>query len=92
MTLGFAAIFGLLGLGLWLASGRELPGIKVGHGGTDPKPGKEISRSIPSMVAFGAAYAIASLGCTIGPFLIISVVEHIQGELSGFLDRLEGGS
>lgn len=56
----------LVGLGSWLLAGRELPSFA-------PKlaRGPEVSRRFGSMVLFGAGYAIASLGCTIGPFLVV---------------------
>jgi cytochrome c-type biogenesis protein len=63
----------LLGLTLavgggWLLSGRDLPTLvpKV-------RRGRAVTRSGLSMALFGGAYAIASLGCTIGPFLAIVV-------------------
>jgi cytochrome c biogenesis protein CcdA len=65
----FTVTFGVLlvALGSWLLAGRDLPGL--------PRPGRRpvVTRSVPSMVGFGAAYALASLGCTIGPFLAIVV-------------------
>lgn len=56
----------LVVLGLWLASGRELA-VRVPRlaGGA---PGG----SIRSMAGYGVAYAVASLSCTIGPFLAIT--------------------
>lgn len=58
--------FGLLlvVLGGWLLAGRQLPSFA-------PRlaRGPAVSRRFGSMVLFGAAYAVASLGCTIGPFL-----------------------
>lgn len=56
----------LIGLGGWLLGGRELvvrlP--KLNRGGSDG--------SLPSMFLFGASYAVASLSCTIGPFLAVT--------------------
>jgi len=56
---------GLVVLGGWLLSGRELvvrlPRMR-GHAPTG---------STASMVGYGAAYALASLSCTVGPFLAI---------------------
>jgi hypothetical protein len=54
----------LAGLGAWLLAGRSLP--MPGTGVRAPALG-----SAWSMVLFGAAYAIASLGCAIGPFLAL---------------------
>lgn len=70
-----------VGLGLvlaagggWLLVGRSLPGptIRVGRG-------PALTRSVLSMTAFGAAYALASLGCTIGPFLVTVVATFRVG-------------
>ncbi|MBM7789306.1 cytochrome c biogenesis CcdA family protein [Tenggerimyces flavus] len=63
IVLGFA----LAGCGGWLLAGRALPTIKL------PTGKGPITRSPASMVAFGASYAVASIGCTIGPFLAIVV-------------------
>lgn len=56
----------LVGLGGWLLSGRELTVLL-------PKPsGGAPTRRIGSMFGYGLAYAVASLGCTIGPFLAVT--------------------
>jgi cytochrome c biogenesis protein CcdA len=60
--------------GGWLLAGRSLPGPAALAG-----RGPGVTRSVPSMVAFGAAYALASLGCTIGPFLAIIVSSFRAG-------------
>ncbi|MDH2394034.1 hypothetical protein QCN29_35905, partial [Streptomyces sp. HNM0663] len=39
----------------------------------------KVTRSLPSMALFGAAYATASLGCTIAPFLAIVVSAFRSG-------------
>ncbi len=58
--------FGLLGLGIALLLGRQLmlkiP--KFQKGGQDG--------TLPSMFLFGVSYAVASLSCTIGPFLAVT--------------------
>jgi cytochrome c biogenesis protein CcdA len=69
----------LLGGGLWLAAGREidlrLPGSRAGGA-----PGT----STLSMLGYGVAYAVASLSCTIGPFLAITSATFTQsGWLAG---------
>ncbi len=57
---------GLVGLGIALLAGKQLvlriP--KLERGGSDG--------TLPSMFVFGVSYAIASLSCTIGPFLAIT--------------------
>ncbi|MFC0002872.1 cytochrome c biogenesis CcdA family protein [Micromonospora siamensis] len=63
----------LLALGCWLLAGRKLPG--PGSGLRAPR----LTRSWASMALFGAAYALASLSCTIGPFLAIVVTSLRAG-------------
>ena len=67
---------GLLAMGVWLLAGRSLP-----------TPGKalrapRLTGSAASMVLFGMAYAIASLGCAIGPFLAIVVSSLRAGSIA----------
>jgi cytochrome c-type biogenesis protein len=69
-SVGFGAL--LVALGGWLAAGRTAPTF-----GMRLRRGPAVTRSVPSMVLFGAAYAVASLGCTIGPFLAV-VVSSLQ--------------
>ncbi len=56
----------LIALGGWLLSGRELllqlPRLRS----------RGLDRSLPSMYAYGLSYAIASLSCTIAPFLVLT--------------------
>nr|WP_030503613.1 cytochrome c biogenesis CcdA family protein [Micromonospora purpureochromogenes] len=57
--------------GCWLLAGRRLPA---------PRPlrvAPRLTRTWPSMVLFGAAYALTSLSCAIAPFLAI-VVTSLQ--------------
>jgi cytochrome c-type biogenesis protein len=65
-TIGFGLFLALLGG--WLAAGRHLPTLPW-----RPARAPTLTRTLPSMVLFGAAYALASLSCTIGPFLAIVV-------------------
>lgn len=64
----FTIVFGLLvlALGIWLLTGRQLvlslP--KLERGGADG--------TLASMYLFGVSYAIASLSCSIGTFLIVT--------------------
>lgn len=60
----------LVALGIWLLLGRELTGLV-------PNPVAGSARWAPtprlgSMVGYGVGYAIASLSCTIGPFLAVT--------------------
>lgn len=53
-------------LGAWMLAGRSLP---------SPVPklsqAPELTRRFGSMYLFGVSFALASLGCTVGPFLIV---------------------
>ena len=57
---------GLVVAGVWLLSGRELraPNLAGGRGAPTARLG--------SMFGYGVGYAIASLSCTIGPFLAVT--------------------
>lgn len=57
---------GLVGLGIWLLSGRELRAPNLAGGRWVP------SSRLGSMFGYGVGYAIASLSCTIGPFLAVT--------------------
>lgn len=63
----FSLVVGLLLLwaGLWLLAGRSLPSLSPG------RRGAPITRSVASMFGFGISYALASLTCTIAPFLAV---------------------
>lgn len=58
--------FALVGLGLWLLSGRSL-GI-----GVLSRYGRAPKRSWWSQVGYGVSFALASLSCTIAPFLAVT--------------------
>jgi cytochrome c-type biogenesis protein len=71
---------GLVGLGLALLAGRQLTVslAKLNKGGGDG--------SLRSMFLFGVSYAVASLSCTIGPFLAITSTTFTSGNVaSGIL-------
>jgi cytochrome c biogenesis protein CcdA len=74
-TIGLGLL--VLVVGLWLLAGRaiSIPGIRLGTG-------PAVRRTVPSMALFGAAYAVASLGCTIGPFLATVVVTFRTGSVA----------
>ncbi|MFG3437334.1 cytochrome c biogenesis CcdA family protein [Nonomuraea sp. NPDC047897] len=67
----------LVGLGLWLLSGRELllrlPG---------PATGRPTSSPL-SLYGYGLSYAVASLSCTVGPFLAVTSAALSGGGLFG---------
>lgn len=58
----------LAAAGLWMLAGRTLPGLKLRVG-----CGAPITGSTGSMLGFGVSYALASLTCTIAPFLAVVV-------------------
>jgi len=64
-------------LGGLLVAGRQLPAVL-------PKlsRGPAVTHRVGSMALFGAAYAIASLGCTIGPFLAVVVAAFRVGSIA----------
>lgn len=69
---------GLVGMGIALLMGRQLTlhTPKMAKGGTDG--------GLRSMFLFGVSYAVASLSCTIGPFLAVtSTTLRSQNTLSG---------
>ncbi|MET0495908.1 MAG: cytochrome c biogenesis protein CcdA [Actinoplanes sp.] len=72
-------VFGLLllTLGVWLAAGRSLPSPRV--------RAPRLTGTAASMVLFGMAYATASLGCAIGPFLAIVVSSLRAGSIGAGL-------
>ncbi len=66
--------------GLWVALGRRLPTIAVGRRRVGR--GKPPTASWASMTGFGASYAVASLGCTIAPFLAVVVTSFRSGSIA----------
>jgi cytochrome c biogenesis protein CcdA len=71
--------------GAWVLLGRRLPSLpvpRVRRRGRSPRP---VTDSLASMAGFGASYAVASLGCTIAPFLAVVVTAFRAGS------ALEGG-
>ncbi|MGH3764437.1 MAG: cytochrome c biogenesis CcdA family protein [Pseudonocardiaceae bacterium] len=68
---------GLVGLGGWMLAGRQLTVLA-------PKPGRGApSARLGSMFGYGLAYAIASLSCTIGPFLAVTSATFRSGSILG---------
>jgi cytochrome c-type biogenesis protein len=75
LTVGVGAA--LVAAGGWLLAGRTLPGLRL-----PTATGPAVTRTVMSMATFGAAYAAASLSCTIGPFLAIVVTSFRAGSLA----------
>jgi len=63
----------LAGLGVWLLAGRSLPARTV--------RAPALTGSTGSTVLFGMAYAVASLGCAVGPFLALVVSSLRAGSI-----------
>lgn len=72
-TVGFGALVAVAGL--WLLLGRELPRLRIRGSGA------AVTRSAPAMVGFGLSYALASLTCSIAPFLALVVTSFRTGSL-----------
>lgn len=67
----------LLGLGGWLLAGHELALPSLRRAGRAP------SRSWFSLVGYGATFALASLSCTIAPFLAVTTTALRTGSVPG---------
>lgn len=83
----FTVVLGLTlaGMGIWLAVGRTLsmPDLRRSRGST--RTARPLSRSFWSMAGFGASYAVASISCTIAPFLAVVVGGFRSGSVVGGL-------
>ena len=66
----------LVALGGVLLAGRQLPTVGPRLGA-----GPAVTRRFGSMALFGASYAVASLGCTVGPFLAVVVAGFRTGSV-----------
>jgi cytochrome c biogenesis protein CcdA len=60
----------LVALGIWLTSGREL--IMLLPNRLADNASRVPTRRLGSMFGYGVGYAIASLSCTVGPFLAVT--------------------
>jgi cytochrome c biogenesis protein CcdA len=68
----------LVALGVWLLSGRELTALTPRQLGPRWAPTVRLG----SMYSYGVSYAIASLSCTIGPFLAVTAAGLRGGSLA----------
>lgn len=64
--------------GGWLLAGRSLPTLPARRR-SKTAAGPRLVASWPAMVGFGASYAVASLGCTIAPFLAVVITSFRSG-------------
>lgn len=71
--------FSLAALGLWLLLGRDaaLPALTPRSGRATP------TARLGSMYGYGVSYAIASLSCTVSPFLAVTAAGFRQGSVVG---------
>lgn len=69
----------LVALGAWLLSGRELTALTPRSVGVRWVP----TARLGSMYGYGVGYAIASLSCTIGPFLAVTAAGIRSGSIIG---------
>jgi cytochrome c biogenesis protein CcdA len=67
----------LVALGVWLLSGRELTALTPRPLGPRWAPATRLS----SMYGYGISYAVASLSCTIGPFLAVTAAGFRRGSV-----------
>lgn len=58
---------GLAAVGVWLLAGLQIPGWSFGKGARWAPTAR-----VGSMFGYGAGYALASLSCTVGPFLAVT--------------------
>ncbi|EHB47792.1 cytochrome c biogenesis protein transmembrane region [Mycolicibacterium rhodesiae JS60] len=68
----------LVSLGIWLVTGRELAGAPTGSSARWAPTAR-----LGSMFGYGVGYAIASLSCTIGPFLAVTGSTVRSGSVAG---------
>jgi cytochrome c biogenesis protein CcdA len=69
----------LVALGIWLLLGRELMLLRPKYPGGRWAP----TARLGSMYGYGVSYAIASLSCTVGPFLAVTAAGVRRGSLVG---------
>ncbi|OBG22109.1 cytochrome c biogenesis CcdA family protein [Mycobacterium sp. 852002-51057_SCH5723018] len=67
----------LVALGVWLLSGRELAALTPRSLGPRWAP----DARLVSMYSYGVSYAIASLSCTVGPFLAVTAAGFRAGSV-----------
>jgi cytochrome c biogenesis protein CcdA len=69
----------LVALGIWLLLGRELTLLIPRYSGGRWAP----TARLGSMYGYGVSYAIASLSCTVGPFLAVTAAGLRSGSMIG---------
>jgi len=76
----------LVVLGVWMGFGRDIPSPVPKH----PRA-PELTHRFGSMYLFGVSFAIASLGCTIGPFLAVVASSFGSADGIGLFLAYAGG-
>lgn len=71
----------LVALGLWLLAGRELTVLTPRPLGPRWAPNVRQGSWLAGMYGYGVSYAIASLSCTIGPFLAVTTAGFRGGSV-----------
>jgi cytochrome c biogenesis protein CcdA len=71
----------LVGLGIWLLSGRELTALTPRAVGPRWAPAAQQRSRLLGMYSYGVSYAIASLSCTIAPFLAVTAAGFRGGSI-----------
>jgi cytochrome c biogenesis protein CcdA len=69
----------LVALGIWLLAGREITVLRGVARGARWAP----TARLGSMFAYGISYAVASLSCTVGPFLAVTAAGLRGGSVLG---------
>jgi cytochrome c biogenesis protein CcdA len=71
----------LVALGAWLLAGRELTALTPRPFGPRWAPDVRRGSGLVGMYGYGISYAIASLSCTVGPFLAVTAAGIRSGSL-----------
>ncbi|HYP93831.1 MAG TPA: cytochrome c biogenesis CcdA family protein [Mycobacterium sp.] len=69
----------LVALGIWLLAGREITMLRGAARGARWAP----TARLGSMFTYGISYAVASLSCTVGPFLAVTAAALRGGSVLG---------
>jgi cytochrome c biogenesis protein CcdA len=69
----------LVALGIWLLAGREITMLRGAARGARWAP----TARLGSMFTYGISYAVASLSCTVGPFLAVTAAAFRGGSVLG---------
>ena len=79
VTLGVVLVL----MGVWMLSGRSLNVPRVSLRRARASRPAPLALTFTSMAGFGASYAVASLSCTIAPFLVVVVAGFRSDVLDG---------